>query len=98
VSAHACYGFCTDCGEAFGSPEWAKEPPTVPGWYWAHDRKSLGEDPPAIVRVIEAPFPQYSGPLIVEIMGYDETFSLSDFAMWAGPIEAPPLPEGEART
>lgn len=63
-------------------PQWTREPPTKPGWYWVVACK--GEAPQAVLKD--------NGDSIY--VG-DHQKSVGEFdGPWCGPIEAPPLPEG----
>lgn len=67
-------------------PQWTKVPPTKPGGYWVyHDVAGL-----ELVQIYE------EGGVPRLIRG-GEGHALSDvakyFTYWAGPIEAPPLPD-----
>jgi hypothetical protein len=75
---------------------WTKTPPTKPGWYWAKQKRASG--PANALPKIEAePVEVVTNPfnaeeLEVYITGSDMSADLNDFYLWAGPIEAPPLP------
>ena len=63
--------------------EWAKEPPTKPGWYMTD-----GNDGPVIALVKDG-----DSMLFVEFAGQE--FDLIDFTYWLGPLPLMPLPDGE---
>lgn len=72
-------------------PKWTKEPPTKPGCYWAKAR--VLKSPVMLTVNLDA-----EGKLYGVYMDADGTYTHRDlraFDLWAGPIEAPPLPEGE---
>ncbi len=74
--------------------KWTTEPPTKPGWYWA---RTVGDKTKTlnVVQVVLGDFYRKAGSLEVLTSGWDKPEQLSDFDLWAGPIEAPPLPEGK---
>jgi hypothetical protein len=63
-------------------PQWTSTPPTQPGWCWARHRVTLQAE-----AVLSA------GPGRVLRAGGEGWGSTSEFDLWAGPIEAPPLPD-----
>jgi hypothetical protein len=60
---------------------WTREPPTKPGWYWAYDQIN----DPVLVRVDEKS--------VVWTLDWDRGLPVFSYNLWAGPIEAPSLPE-----
>jgi hypothetical protein len=70
-------------------PRWTKTPPTKPGWYWAlaakwHMVEVLERD--AKLRAFQHEY------------GEETEYDMAAFDGWAGPIEAPPVPEFEYLT
>ena len=74
-------------------PTWTKEPPTKLGWYWARVAQPLTDA--GSTMVVEVLHPHLTGALHASVPGWDAGADLQDFDLWAGPLEAPPLPEGE---
>jgi hypothetical protein len=67
------------------APQWTTDPPKVPGWYWARRYNNRGPiERPEVVEVH------------ANMQWADDTEGcsrpLEHFDLWAGPIEAPPLP------
>lgn len=76
---HEC-GF--GCGTEWRDPKWTTEPPTEPGIYWA--RFTDSDLPPRVV--------EHEGGSLVGAMG-GETFEISVFDLWCGPINPPKVPK-----
>lgn len=77
------------------APQWARQPPTKAGWYWARPVRASGPAnnlPPRVPQPVEVL--GEAGHLTVYVTGWDCEESLRDFDLWLGPIEAPPIPEG----
>jgi hypothetical protein len=69
---------------------WTKTPPTKPGWYWARAARGMsmeGEIMPVRVYDFALRVPR------VEVPGWDAGADIEAFDLWAGPIEAQPLPK-----
>lgn len=66
------------------SPEWSRERPTKPGWYWFVPKDTIWPDFPFVVRVTDC------GSLLYG----NKMFAHEDGALYAGPLTPPPLPEG----
>lgn len=76
--------------------EWTTKPPTQPGWYWAVRRGGRPETVRVVMRERLPMDTAYeSRRFVVDVIGGDEQDEFSDYTHWAGPIEAPPLPEAE---
>ncbi len=68
---------------------WTKEPPTKPGWYWAH----FDGDQSTAAQIV------YFADILyreVCIAGSDIHEEFAAFDLWSGPIEPPPVPEDGA--
>lgn len=80
--------------------KWTKEPPGKPGWYWARRDGDSGKvlGAPSVVRVRSGD--RTFDPLVAEHCGVDadEVSELSEFDLWCGPLQPPPLPSQDATT
>lgn len=79
-------------------PKWTKEPPTKPGCYWARQKRASGPAnnlPPIVPQMVEVT-EWDAASLVAWTAGCDAQAPLSDFDLWFGPLEAPPLPEDES--
>jgi hypothetical protein len=74
--------------EASVTPRWTREPPTKPGWYWAARRNERGEQATEAVHITVV----FKHTAVACAGGVNR--AVGDFDLWAGPIEAAPLPEG----
>jgi hypothetical protein len=91
---------CDDCGgtavcklcggvnlfDTRAAPQWTRTPPTRPGFYWARPGAKWTAQP---VNATE----WGPGELVAWSPGCDSQTGLDYYDLWAGPIEAPPLPE-----
>lgn len=67
---------------------WTNESPIRPGFYWARPTFMKWITPVHVVAHL-------NGDIDVGVPGHIEDYKLADFDLWAGPIEAPQMPEGE---
>lgn len=95
-ACQACGGYDINCPHCDGSGEvrehqkWTTEPPTKPGWYWARPGPKWTDRETQAVQVMSI-----GSTRLVSAPGCDGFTDLDYYDLWAGPIEAPPLPEGE---
>jgi hypothetical protein len=76
---------------------WTTTVPTVPGFYWAGRGNGLDAQPVRVVGRKAYPLDLLTERprLMVEVLDYEGQEELTEFRLWAGPIEPPALPAPE---
>jgi hypothetical protein len=75
-----------------GALQWTREPPTTknPGWYWVR----MGDQTMMVLVSFPRDLTKRMGAVHFDADGDPWPITFASVDLWAGPIEAPPLPEG----